>query len=35
MTCRRRYDPTNGAQVFAMVRRDSLAARLKVTSTSS
>jgi aromatic ring-cleaving dioxygenase len=31
MTYRRRYDPTNRAQVFATLRREILAARLKVT----
>jgi aromatic ring-cleaving dioxygenase len=31
MTHRRTYDPTNRAQVFATLRREILAARLKVT----
>lgn len=31
MTYRRRYDPTNRAQVFATLRREILAGRLKVT----
>lgn len=31
MTYRRTYDPTNRAEVFATLRREILAARLKVT----